>query len=59
MWSMSNRGNAFETRISGMIEEMKDGDKSIVFESLIRWAREINSRVLFDFIRETGLKDRI
>lgn len=53
MWSMSNRGNAYEQERSGMIEEMKDGDQEIVFESLIRWAREINSRVLFDFIRET------
>lgn len=50
----------YEQERRAMIEEIRKNVKQkINFEVLIKWASEINSKVFFDFIRKTGLVNRM
>ena len=50
----------YEQERGTMIEEIRKNVKQeINFKVLIKWASEINSKVFFDFIRETGLVNRL
>ncbi len=43
-----------------MIEELrKNGIQELNFKVLIKWSSEVNNKAFYDFIRETGLINRI
>ncbi len=43
-----------------MIAELrKNIIQELHFKVLLKWASEVNSKVFYDFIRETGLMNRI
>ncbi len=43
-----------------MTEEFREnGIQVLHFKVLIKWSSEVNNKALYDFIRETGLMNRI
>ncbi len=50
----------YEQERGKIIEELrKNRIQELHFKVLIKWASEVNSKAFYDFIRETGLINRI